>query len=356
MTSRSVIIAVVVVVVAAVIAVSLLTIPLRQQAGPTPSGKFRIALILPGSVTDSGWNAKMFIDAQKAAKDLDFELEVVEGVGQAGPAVDSTIRSFAEKGFNIIVTWTIGHQDAVLRIAPDFPNTFFVGVAFFKFNDLPNVVSAVDSIYQAAYLSGMVAGAVTKTNTIGFMGGQQFPTQNAVANAFLEGAKRVNPNVKLIWAYNGVWDDVNKGRETALALIARGADVIQLRGDGITLGGIQACSLRGVFCVGDVADQNALSPQAVITSNVYDHTLLFKEIVERYKAGTLAPKDPTNFDQHIIWRYTLANGGAYIAPFYEQDSLVPQHVKDLIRQVIEDAKTGRFDVPFNGEPPAGEQA
>lgn len=344
---KTVAIGVAIVIIVAVVGAGMVF--LTGQIGPTPTPtpntgpsvkKVRIAVLLPGSITDSGWNANMYKAALGLnSSDPNVEVAVAEGLGQAGPAVDTTIRNFARRGYDIIVLWTIGYQDAALKIAPEFPKIYFWGTAFWNFGNLTNLGSYRDKSYDVFYLEGMIAGAMTKTNTVGWIDGQEFPLQNAMANAYHLGALRTNPNVRFRWAFAGVWDDVNKGREVAKALTGAGVDVLATRGDGVTLGAIQAASQAGIWVFGDMIDQHSLSPQNMLSSYVWNDDVILKELLRLFRAGKLFGGDPVKID------ISLAAGTVNLAPYHELDNKIPANVRQEVEKVKAELKAGTFQVP-----------
>ena len=308
---------------------------------PTPQ-KLKVAFMLPGSITDAGWNAAMYTAATEVAKELDIDIDISHGLGQVG--VDATMRSYAERGYKLIFCWTLGYQDAALRVAPDYKDTWFIGMNWWKTDNLPNIVWQLTPMHEGAYLAGLAASAFTKTGTVAFLDGQKFPMMIATSEGFKAGVERgaqiLGKQIKVIRDFVGVWDDVAAGREKALALIDAGADVILFRGDGITLGGIQAASLRGVYAIGDMTDQNALAPKTIITSNIIDCKNVIRYFVNQYRAGTLkAGAHPLG----------LAQGVEEIAPFHGFDNQVPAAIKAEIERVRAEVKAGTFETDYAGQ-------
>ncbi|MEM3754388.1 MAG: BMP family protein [Candidatus Bathyarchaeia archaeon] len=311
---------------------------------PPPAERLKVAFLLPGSITDAGWNAAMYIAAQKAREELDLDVAISEGVGQVG--VDPTLRSYAERGYKIIFAWTIGHQDSVLRVAPDYPDVLFVGAAWWQFAGKKNMIGISTPMIDGAYMAGILAAYMTKTGIIGTMDGEKYPDMIALQNAYEDGAKTVNPNIKVLKAFCGVWDDVSKGREVAMGLIDAGADVILFRGDGVTLGGIQACAARGVYAIGDYLPQHDLAKDTIIASNIVKNMEIIRIIIEGYKAGNMAPGG-ADTDKSI--RMGLKNGAQdlLISPYFMDK--IPKEALDKINKVREDIIAGRFEVTYDGK-------
>ncbi|MEM2897155.1 MAG: BMP family protein [Candidatus Bathyarchaeia archaeon] len=318
--------------------------PPEEKPPPPPVEKLKVAFLLPGSITDSGWNAAMYIGAQKAREELDIDVAISEGVGQVG--VDPTLRSYAERGYKIIFGWTIGHQDSVLRVAPDYPDVLFVGAAWWQFAGKKNMISFGTPMIDGAYMSGILAAYMTKTGIIGTMDGEKYPDMIALQNAYEDGAKTVKPNIKVLKAFCGVWDDVSKGREVAMGLIDSGADVLLFRGDGVTLGGIQACAARGVYAIGDYLPQHELARDTIIASNVVKNIEIIRIVVEGYRAGNMAPGG-TDTDKKIFLGLKSGVQDLEISPYFMDK--IPKEALDKVNKVREDIIAGRFEVPYIGE-------
>ena len=124
-----------------------------------------------------------------------------------------------------------------------------------------------------------------------------------------------------------------------LGMIEAGVDVIIGRGDGTVLGAIQAASISGVYMIGDMTDQNSLAPDTIVSSSLMDWGVYIEDIVERYRAGTL---------ENAVYKYGLAEGGTYLAPYHGLEDVVPQDTKDMINGVTEDLKAGTFSITVDG--------
>lgn len=326
---------IIVVLVVAIVAGVAVYYATRPPPAPPPEKKVKVATLLPGSITDAGWNAQSYVAAQEIAEKEDLDLTVVDELGYV--AIDSTLRDFAQKGYDLVFADTVHYQDSVLRVAPDFPETFFLVADGWKFDDLKNVAAYATPQSDAAYLAGILAAGMTKTGKIGVINGMKIPVTIAIAKGFIMGAKRLNPDVKVLYTYTGDWGDLTKGREMALSMIEEGVDVIFTSGDGITLGAIQACSLKGVMAIGSMADQNSLAPDTVISSAVYDKRIPYGNFVRMYKEGKLVG------GQGYYWG--AADGAAYLAPFHNWEDKVPDNIKAELKRALDEMKAGTLEVP-----------
>jgi basic membrane protein A and related proteins len=336
------IIAIVAVVVVVLVAAGLY-IAMQPPVVP-PKEKIKVAFLLPGSITDAGWNAATYQAAQTVATEMssDIEVTIAEGLGQVG--VEPTMRDFAARGYKILFCWTIQYQDPALLAAVDYPDTWFIISSAFKTSN--NVISSNTNLWDGAYLAGIVAAGLTNTSKIGGIGGFNYTTTRAVPQAFFAGAHSVNPAIQTVELYAGVWDDLGKGREAADAMIGQGVDVIIARGDGMTLGVIQGASIAShpgtnhtVYMVGDMADQHALAPKTIVTSNLFGGARTLRNFIQMYMNGTMQSNSEKGIRVYG-WGVKELCGG--IAPFYGLDYKVPAIIKNQLAQAIADMMAGRL--------------
>jgi basic membrane lipoprotein Med (substrate-binding protein (PBP1-ABC) superfamily) len=188
---------------------------------------------------------------------------------------EENFRHYGAQGYDLVFGHGFEFQDAALRVAPSYPATIFVTTS--GNSVLPNVAGMVFNMEDASYLAGMMAAYLTKTGTLAAIGGSEFPPVKSSFQAFEAGARAARPSVHVLTTYLGTWDDVSAGKEQALALINRGADVIFQNADAAGLGIFNAARERGdVLVFGTNSDQNAVAPTVVIASVVIDlpHALL----------------------------------------------------------------------------------
>ncbi len=228
-----------------------------------PVDVFRVAMILPGLVSDAGWNAGGFYAVEYLNENVDgVEAKFIENVSLTN--AESAMRDYCEQGYDMVVGWSIDFGDYLQEVAPDYPDVQFVWSQGWM--TLDNMCTAKAPLQETAYLCGIIAAGMSETGIIGYIGGMDtMPMINAL-EAYKDGAKSYNPDAKVIHAFAGTWEDVEKGKQTALAQFEQGVDIMMARGDGIALGGLQACLEKGVYLFGDVSDQNSLAPELLLTS------------------------------------------------------------------------------------------
>ncbi len=251
--------------------------------------KFKVAMLLPGSISDAGWNALAFEGLKAIEKELGAEISHAET--RTPSDQEEQFRSYALDGYNLVFGHGYEFQDPAKAVAPDYPETIFITSSGGTITD--NISPVNFRVEEPAYLLGIMAGMMTQTNKLGVMGGQNIPSVNSTFMAFEGGAKSVNPEVEVSWVYVGNWEDIGKGKELALAQIAEGVDFIFPNADAAGLGAYEAAETaqkdgKTVYTFGANRDKSDISPtviaNAVITPNA------FVQIAKIIKDGKFKPK------------------------------------------------------------------
>ena len=192
-------------------------------------------------------------------------------------SIEPAMRAFAERNYDLIIGIGFAQTPIIELVAKDYPNIQFAIVD--GFSTLPNVASLIFKEHEGSYLVGMLAAKASKTGTIGFLGGMDIGLIHRFKGGYEEGARAVNPNIRVIPNYVGVtdaaWNNPGKGKEIALAQISKGADVIFTAAGNSGLGAFDAVEQAGTqngrathFVIGVDANQNMLKPGFVLTSMV----------------------------------------------------------------------------------------
>ena len=251
------------------------------------AGAFRVALLTPGPITDQSWNAGAYNGLKAIRDSLGAKISHIQTKTPA--EFEENFRQYGAQGYQLVIGHGFEFQEAALRMAPSYPKTVYVTTS--GNSTAANVAGLTFGFEDASYLAGMVAGAVTKSNTVGVIGGTELPPVKASFASFTAGAKAVNPRVQVLQSFIGNWDDVSAGKEQALAQIGRGADVIFQNADAAGLGVFQAAKERGgVSVVGSNSNQNAVAPDVTLGSVVIDlpHALLL--VAREVKGGAFKPR------------------------------------------------------------------
>lgn len=228
--------------------------------------KLKIAIALPGSITDNGWSQAAF-DALTAAKSqYGIEFAYTEKIKE--PDHVETLSDYARRGYNLVIAHGGEFQDAVNRVAPRFPGTTFVVNNGLK--TAKNVATADFYFSQPAYLMGYVAGKMSKSGKAGVIGAQKFKFTTDSVAGFEAGFKRARPDGKVFVSWTGDWDDVAKGKEAALNQISQGVDVLWPTMDRATMGALQAAKEKGVYAFGLYYDAIKNWPETILQSDILD--------------------------------------------------------------------------------------
>ncbi len=220
------------------------------------SDKFKVAIALPGVLNDKAWNQSGYEGVNLAKEKLGAETSYVEKVSQADQS--EVLSDFARKGYNVVFAHGGQFDAAIQQIAPQFPNTFFVGVNGSVAG--ANIASLTLDHIQASYLCGIIAASMTKSNKLAYIAGQEFKATQEELRGLELGAKSVKPNIQIASTFIGDWNDIAKAKEATLALISSGADVIYQWLDNSSAAVLQTAS--------DTKDQFDIAPKAVLTSSV----------------------------------------------------------------------------------------
>ncbi len=303
----------------------------KKDAAAPAQGKIKVAFVHNGSVNDGGWtNSHSNGRLELLKNNKNVEAVYVENVGDGADA-ERVISQLASQGNKIIFGCSFGYMDSMLNVAKKNPNTIFMHCSGYKSDK--NMGNYFGRIYEARYLTGMVAGKQTKTNLIGYVAAYPIPEVVRGINAFTLGVRAVNPKAKVKVIWSNTWYDPAKEKQAAITLIDAGADVIAQHQD--TVGPQIAAQERGVYSIGYHMDMSKAAPKAVLTSAVWNWGPYYEKVIKEVQEGkwTNAPYWGGMKDKVVD-----------IAPF---GSMVPQETKDLVTKAKKDIIDGKL-VIFSG--------
>lgn len=278
--------------------------------------------------------------AANAAKDRG-EIEYVYSENTANNDYERVMREYAEAGHQLIVGEAFGVEDAARAVAKDYPNVaFLMGSSFKPDAAVPNFAVFDNYIQDASYLSGIVAGAMTKSKNIGMVGGYPIPEVNRLMNAFMAGVKESAPDAKFQVAFIGSWFDPPKAKETAFAQIDGGADLLYAERFGVS----DAAKEKGALAVGNVIDTQADYPETVVASALWHFEPTLDKAIAEVKAGTFKA------DDYGVYSF-MKNGGSTLAPLGTFEGKVPDEVKAKVAEKEKAIKDGSFTVEINDAEP-----
>lgn len=324
----------------------------RASYGADDKSKVHVGIVFDiGGKDDRSFNAAAFAGVKcaetgKWPDDTSCEKAglniVLRDIEPGNPtSIEPAMRAFAERGYDLIIGVGFAQGPIMEQVAKEYPNIHFAivdGVI-----ELPNVASLVFKEHEGSYLVGMLAARTTKTGTLGFVGGMDIPLIHRFETGYEEGARAVNPSIRIIQNYVGVtdsaWNNPGKGKELALAQIGKGADVIFTAAGNSGLGAFDAVEQAGKqngrathFVIGVDSNQNMVKPGFVLTSMVKRVDNAVYAIVQDVVNG----KFQAGF--HV---YGLDKDGVGYA--------MDEHNKDLISsEMIQQAEEARKKI-INGE-------
>ncbi len=288
------------------------------------------------------WDGVIHAALNKAMEAGEIDYTYTDDIGYAGD-MERVLQEVAEKNKpDVIFGDAFGNEEAVRRVAADYPDIAFVfgsggGPAEPNFSVFDNW------IHEPAYLSGMLAGGLTKSNVVGVVGGLPVPEVNRIVNAFIAGATSVNPDVDVKTTFINSWFDPAAAKEAALAQIDAGADVLFAERFGV----IEAAAENGLYSFGNMSDQKDLAPESVVSGPVWSMNPTVEYIIKQVKAGAYTAQDLKDFSM-------FAKGGASLAPINtDVTGGIPQELLDQVTAKEQEIKSGVFRVDINeAQPPA----
>lgn len=234
---------------------------------PGSGATLRVALLTPGPISDQAWNATAYQGLERIRDSLGASISHIQTKTPA--EFEENFRQYGAKGYDLVIGHGFEFQDAARRVGPQFPKTLFATTGGEGAG--PNVVALSFAFDEPSYLAGMAAAAISKTGVIGGIGGTELPPVKLGFESFLAGARLVRPDIRLLVAYIGNWDDASAGKEQALAQLSQNADVIYQNADAAGLGVFQAVrQTKGAWVIGSNADQNGLAPEVTLGSVLID--------------------------------------------------------------------------------------
>jgi basic membrane protein A len=206
-----------------------------------------------------------------------------------------------------------------------------------------NVASIFPQQQKGSFLLGALAGMLTNTSVIGFVGGEEYPNVVNIFEGYKQGAKWANENITVIGTYLNDWDNPARGKEAATSIIMQGADFMFHVADSSGQGVIQAADESGIFALGAVQDQNRLAPDTVLSSFVLDVDKAYDSAVKMVMDGNFTGKI---FKPGIeLQRGSDGEGIVYLAPFHGLESRVPDSVRERLNKLTNEILQDKVEVP-----------
>ena len=299
---------------------------LSQAAAKEPA---KIAFIYVGPIGDLGWSwehdrGRKMLEEKFGNK---IKTTYIESVPE-GPDAARVIRQYVMQGYKAVFATSFGYMDPMVEVARDFPKVYFEHCSGYK--TAPNMSTYFGRMYQPRYLSGIVAGKMTKTNIIGYAAAFPIPEVIRGINAFTLGAQSVNPKVQVRVVWTNTWFDPVKEREAAVALLDAGADIISQHQD--TTEPQKAAQERGLMSIGYDSDMRGFVGDSVLVSPIWNWGAYYVDTVNAMLQGT--------WKTHQYWG-GLKEGIVQLSDFSPK---VPKDVQDMVAAKQKEILNGSWDV------------
>jgi basic membrane lipoprotein Med (substrate-binding protein (PBP1-ABC) superfamily) len=285
------------------------------------------------------WVSRIHKAAVTAQERGDIEYTFTENVSNTDYA--RVMREYAEAGNKLIIGEVFGAEAEAREVAADYPDVaFLMGSSFKEDPALPNFAVFDNYIQDAAYLSGIIAGAMTESANIGMVGGFPIPEVNRLMHAFMAGAREMKPEITFQVSFIGSWFDPPKAKETAFAMIENGADVLYAERFGVS----DAAQEKGVLAIGNVIDTQADYPETVVASAIWHFEPTLDAAIAAVREGSFTAAD------YGLYSF-MKEGGASLAPLGTFEGKVPQEALDLVEQRRQEIMDGSYVTEINDEEP-----
>lgn len=299
---------------------------------------YSLAAIFPGVITDADYNTLGYVGATEVQSELGIEMAYSESV--AVPDVDRVMREYLDNDFNIIFTHGGQFISQTRDLAAQFPDAYFIAESDSPEEDAPPNLWVIDRNFQIGfYAVGVLAGHLTETGKIGYLGGLTLPFSYAEVHAIQQALEDegLADEVELQTVWVGDFNDPSGARELADAMIAGGVDVIIGSLNLGMLGVFEAAKGADtpVYVTAKYTDKSSFAPDHYVTSVLYDWAGPLEEIVQRIMDGETGGYYPLGFDTGVS---------------LQEPANVPQEVSQRVAEVVEALEAGDIEVIKNIEP------
>jgi len=285
--------------------------------------EMKVGFVYVSPVGDAGYSYAHDQGRKAVAEMPGITTSFAEAVAE-GPDSERVMLKMARDNYDVIFATSFGYMDPMLKVAKQFPKVAFLHCSGYK--TAPNMGNYFGRIYQARYLTGIVAGAMTKANVIGYVAAFPIPEVIRGINAFTLGAQSVNPDVTVRVVWTKTWYDPVTEKEAAKSLLDVGADVIAQHQD--SPGPQEAAEEKGVYSIGYNSDMSAFAPKAHLTAAIWNWGPFYVEKVKEVRDGSWkAGSEWPGLDQGIV----------DLAPF---GPMVPKDLQDKVNGIKKEIAAG----------------
>ncbi len=304
--------------------------PLCPAETSTPD--LKIGFLYVSLISDAGWTYSHDQGRKMIEKIPGVNVKFVESVDE-GIQSEPILEFMAREKYNLIFATSYGYMDPVIKIAKMYPEVIFMHCSGYK--RARNVGTYFGRMYQPRYLTGMVAGAMSKSNKLGMVAAYPIPEIIRGINAFTLGAQSINPKVEMTVVWTNTWYDPAKEKMAALTLIDQGVDVITQHQDSPAVQVV--AQSKGIYSIGYNTDMRKFAPKSHLTAPVWNWEVVYRYTVEHIQAESWQSED--------LW-WGMEKGLVDIAPIAP---MVPNATKDKVvatKRKMMEGKTFVFRGPI----------
>lgn len=290
---------------------------------------FRVAVIMPSAINDLAFSQSIYDALVKMRDEMGgpsaFDFVFSENMFVVDDAA-AAIRDYASQGYNLVIAHGSQYGSSLREIAPDFPEVSFAHgttVDTFVEEGITNVFAYEALSQEGGYVNGVMAALLTESNVIGVVGPIETGDAKLYVDGFIAGVNATDPDVEVNVNYIGSFSDVALAAEAANTHLAAGADVLTGTAQ-MVVGAIGAAEEQGALWFGTQSSQSSLAPDIVVANQVYDWTVVLRDIIGLINEGTLGGN---------AYAISLENGGLVMD--YNQSYDLPEEVRQAADQTVQ---------------------
>lgn len=300
--------------------------------------KITVAMVSDvAGINDQSYNQSAWEGLERAKKELGIEIKYLESKQDSDYATN--VETLADEEVDLIIGVGSKLADTIKDAAENYPDQKFA-IIDETYDEIPsNVKSVLFESEQASYLVGLIAGKMSETKNVGFIGGLDIPVINTFKYGYMAGVKAADANCEIQAQYANSFNDQAKGKAITNQMISKGADVVFTAAGDVGTGSMEAIKEANKYGIGVDRDQSDLAPQNILTSAIKRVDVGMYETVKELVEG--------KFQGGTSTTYGLEQNGIGIAD--TTSNLVPQDVLDFVNEKIEELKAGKISVPKTEE-------
>ncbi len=302
----------------------------NTSSNDSKSTQYKVALILSGPISDMSWNATAY-NGLKEIEKLGAKVSYQENV--ANSSLADSISTYANDGYNLIFLSTNSYEEIGLQVAKEFPKTQFMIINGSYTGE--NVVSFQIADEEQGFMMGAIAALASKSKKAGFVGGMEItPIINGM-KGYEAGVKHVDGSIEVNATMTGSFDDVNKAKETAKAMIDVGVDCISPMADNASVGILEAAKEGKIYAVGSGENQEKTAPDSVLISVIKDTSIAYKVAYQQFVDKKLN-------GQTI--KFGAKDGVVYLTDWFKPADGIDASVKTKVKDIYNELVSGKITI------------